>query len=154
MPKAYILIGVPASGKSTWAKSYEGDTKVAFISTDKLVDAYARSVNLSYNQVFKDFMPNAVKLMAAEVVEAREAGRDIIWDQTSTTINSRKKKFNMLPGYEMIAVVFKTPTSEELTRRLNSRPGKNIPNYVVESMIDGWEEPSEEEGFDKIIYIS
>jgi predicted kinase len=154
MPKAYILVGVPASGKSTWAKTYEGDTNIAFISTDKLVDAYARSVNLSYNQVFKDFMPFAVKMMAADVVKAREAGLDIIWDQTSTTVNSRKKKFNMLPGYEMIAVVFKTPESEELRRRLNSRPGKNIPDYVVESMIDGWEEPSEEEGFDKIIYIS
>lgn len=154
MPKAYILVGVPAAGKSSWVAHQEWADKCAYISTDKLVEAYARSVNMTYSQVFNEFMPNAVKLMVDEVVEARNAGKDIIWDQTSCTVASRKKKFNKLPNYEMIAVVFKTPDSEELDRRLKSRPGKNIPNHVMKSMIKNWEEPSEEEGFDKIIYVS
>lgn len=154
MPKAYILVGVPGSGKSTWVRNQEWSKDCAYVSTDKLVEAYARSVNLTYSEVFDDFMPNAVKMMAAEVVDAREAGRDIIWDQTSCTIKTRARKFNMLPGYEMIAVVFKTPDSEELERRLNSRPGKNIPKHVMKSMIENWDEPTEDEGFDKIIYVS
>ena len=154
MPKAYILVGVPASGKSTWIRNQEWSKDCALISTDNLVEAYARSVGMTYNEVFDEFMPKAVKLMAEEVVEAREAGRNIIWDQTSCTVKTRARKFNMLPGYEMIAVVFKTPQPEELTRRLNSRPGKHIPAHVMKSMIESWVEPSEEEGFDKIIYVS
>lgn len=154
MPKAYILVGVPAAGKSTWVRNQEWSKDCALISTDNLVEAYARSVGMTYNEVFDEFMPKAVKLMAEEVVEAREAGKDIIWDQTSCTVKTRARKFNMLPGYEMIAVVFKTPESEELNRRLNSRPGKRIPAHVMKSMIESWIDPSEEEGFDKIIYVS
>jgi predicted kinase len=107
-------------------------------------------VGKTYNEVFKDFMPSAVKMMAAEVELAREAGRDIIWDQTSTTVASRKKKFNMLPDYEHVAVVFKTPDEDELARRLGSRPGKHIPGHVMRGMIAGWEEPTHEEGYAQI----
>jgi predicted kinase len=95
-------------------------------------------------------MPTAVELMAKEVVAAREIGRDIIWDQTSTTLASRTRKFNMLPDYEHIAVVFKTPEHTELMRRLMSRSGKEIPDHVIASMIASWEDPTEEEGFKEI----
>ncbi len=99
-------------------------------------------------------MPHAVKLMADEVVAAREAGKDIIWDQTSTSVKSRVRKFNMLPDYEHIAVVFKTPDEVELNRRLANRPGKNIPDHVMRSMIKHFEMPTEEEGFKEIWYAS
>jgi gluconate kinase len=110
-------------------------------------------VGRTYSEVFTDFMPTAVELMAKEVVTAREMNRDIIWDQTSTTVNSRSKKFRMLPNYEHIAVVFKTPEHTELMRRLLNRPGKDIPDHVIASMIASWEEPTEEEGFKEIRYI-
>jgi len=95
-------------------------------------------------------MPTAVDLMAKQVVFAREHGHTVIWDQTSTTVASRAKKFRMLPDYEHVAVVFKTPEHKELMRRLSSRPGKNIPEHVVASMIASCEDPTEEEGFSEI----
>ncbi len=100
-------------------------------------------------------MPTAVDLMAKEVVVAREMDRDIIWDQTSTTVKSRAKKFAMLPDYYHIAVVFRTPEHTELMRRLMSRwdDGKIIPEHVVASMIASWEDPTEEEGFKEIWYV-
>jgi gluconate kinase len=58
----------------------------------------------------------------------------------------------MLPDYEHVAVVFQTPEQDELKRRLKSRPGKVIPKRVVETMIELWEEPTEEEGFKEIWY--
>jgi predicted kinase len=93
-------------------------------------------------------------LMAEKVVRAREAGKDIIWDQTSLTEKSRIRKFNMLPDYEHIAVVFKTPEPEELARRLTSRPGKNIPDGVMKSMIRGFQMPTEAEGFTQVWFAS
>lgn len=154
MAKCYQLVGVPGSGKSTWVDSQDWALTCARVSTDKWVEIYAKEVGKTYSEVFVDFMPTAVDLMAKEVVVAREIGRDIIWDQTSTTVKSRARKFNMLPDYEHIAVVFKTPEHKELIRRLWGRPGKEIPDHVIASMISLWEEPTLEEGFKEIWFAS
>ena len=153
MSKCYQLIGVPASGKSTWVAEQDWALTCSCISTDKWVEIYAKEVGRTYADVFKDFMPTAVALMAKEVIAARELGRDIIWDQTSTTIASRARKFNMLPDYEHIAIVFRTPPRDELDVRLSGRPGKHIPKNVIDDMIAGWEDPTEEEGFKEIWYV-
>lgn len=150
MPKCYQLIGVPASGKSTWVKSQDWISDCVIVSTDDFVERHAAEVGKTYNEVFVDFMPTAVDLMCKEVIAARKVGRDIIWDQTSVNEKSRKKKFQMLPDYYHIAVVFRTPEHEELMRRLHNRPGKNIPDHVVSSMIDHFEMPTEAEGFKEI----
>lgn len=153
MAKCYQLIGVPAAGKSTWIKSQDWAKDLPVVSTDNFVEAYAKEQGKTYNEVFKDYMPVAVRLMANQALVCQANGLDVIWDQTSTTVKSRMKKFNTLPKYEHIAIVFKTPEAEELARRLKSRPGKNIPEYVMRSMIDGFEMPTEEEGFKEIWYV-
>jgi predicted kinase len=145
---------VPGAGKSTWVAEQDWAVTCAHISTDKWVEIYAKEVGKTYSEVFTDFMPTAVDLMAKEVVVAREMKRDIIWDQTSTTVKSRTRKFNMLRDYDHIAVVFKTPEHKELMRRLSSRPGKDIPDHVIASMIASWDEPTKEEGFKEIWYVS
>jgi predicted kinase len=152
MPKCYQLIGVPGSGKSTWISNQDWANECVVVSTDEFVEEYAQECGLTYSKVFNSYMPTAVNLMTDKVVRARKAGRDIIWDQTSTTIASRTRKFNMLPGYEHIAVVFETPSRIELNRRLDSRPGKEIPDVVVEGMLASFEMPTEEEGFKEIWY--
>jgi predicted kinase len=154
MPKCYQLIGVPGAGKSTWIKNQVWALGLTTVSTDVFVEDYAKSQGKTYSEVFKDYMPTAVDLMVKVVVHAREHGHDIIWDQTSTTVKSRAKKFNMLPDYEHIAVVFRTPDRDELDVRLSGRPGKHIPKNVVDAMISDWEEPTEEEGFTQIWYAS
>lgn len=154
MPKCYQLIGVPASGKTTWISDQEWAFTCAYVSTDKWVEIFAREIGKTYSEVFNDFMPTAVDCMAKEVINARNMKRDIVWDQTSTTIKSRSRKFNMLPDYEHIAVVFKTPPEEELRRRLDSRPGKEIPWNIVEGMIKHFEMPTLEEGFSQIWYTN
>ena len=152
MPKCYQLVGVPGSGKTTWARDQEWFQDCAYVSTDSWVELEAQRQGKTYSEVFTDYMPTAVGLMAEEVVKAREAGQDIIWDQTSTTVKSRERKFRMLPHYEHIAVVFASPSRLELKRRLDSRPGKEIPEVVVEGMLVSFEMPTEEEGFKEIWY--
>jgi predicted kinase len=152
-PKAYILVGVPGSGKSTWAKSQTFLADAKYVSTDEHVEYYASKMNKTYSEVFEEAMPMALEFMIQEVVKARSENKDIIWDQTSTTRASRAKKFRMLPGYYMIAVTFRTPSEEVLKARLDSRPGKIIPQEVVQEMISSFEEPSEDEGFSELWYI-
>ena len=149
-PTAYILVGVPGSGKSTWARSQRWFDECAYISTDEHVEAYAKGLGKTYSEVFEEYMPHAIIAMCRDANEAEAVSADIIWDQNSTTRVSRARKFRMLPNYKMIAVVFPTPDEDELARRLASRPGKEIPLGVVRSMIENWEEPTMEEGFDEI----
>ena len=155
MPTCYILIGVPGSGKSTWiAKAPLDWSNTVVASTDNYVEREAKKQGKTYSEVFKDTMPAAVNHMADTVREAVKAGLNIVWDQTSTTKLTRAKKFRMLPpNYRVVGVVFKTPDQKELTRRLQGRPGKEIPDQVMQSMIRNWEEPTEAEGFDKIIHV-
>lgn len=150
MAKCYQLIGVPGSGKSTWIGNQDWAKNCVIVSTDNHVEMYAKSVSKTYNEVFKDYMPTATSLMIKDVVDAREQGRDIIWDQTSTTAKSRRRKFNMLRDYMHIAVVFQTPDLPELNRRLSLRPGKNIPSHVMVQMISGFQMPTMDEGFVEI----
>lgn len=152
--KCYQLIGVPGSGKSTWIKNQDWAKDIPVVSTDNFVEAYAKEQGKTYSEVFDEYMPIAVKLMANQALICQANGLDVIWDQTSTSVNARKRKFNTLPKYEHIAVVFKTPEPEELARRLASRPGKNIPDHVMRSMIDGFQMPTEDEGFTEIWHVS
>lgn len=154
MPTCYQLIGVPGSGKSTWIKNQDWAKDCSVASTDMWVEMEAERQGKTYSEIFDEYMPHAVRLMANHVELARDKGMDIIWDQTSTTLAARRRKFNMLKDYTHIAVVFKTPEPEELARRLNSRPGKTIPDHVVKRMIEGYDIPTEDEGFTEIWYAS
>jgi len=159
MPKCYQLIGVPGAGKSTWYKNqlWLGEDKKdhKYVSTDQHVEGYAKDQGKTYSEVFTEYMPTAVKQMMVNVNIAAALQLAIVWDQTSTTLASRARKFNALPpstNYEHIAVVFTTPEHKELMRRLESRwkDGKIIPEHVIASMIASWEEPTLEEGFTEI----
>ena len=154
MLKVYVLVGVPAAGKSTWVKNQTLTNDYIYISTDHHIEAQAAKLDATYNEVFAEFMPTAIDMMIDDVVNARETGKDIIWDQTSTTIASRKKKFNMLKRYTHIAVVFPTPSRDELDVRLSGRPGKHIPKNVVDSMIERFQMPTINEGYSEIIVIN
>jgi predicted kinase len=150
----YMTVGVPGSGKSTWIKNQILNDSYVIASTDKFVEEYAEEIGKTYSDVFQDYMPTAVNLMAAEVVDARDANKHIIWDQTSTTVASRAKKIRMLPEYYKIAVVFKTPPTAELQKRLE-RGGKIVPWGVVSKMAQQLEnEPvTLDEGFNEIWYM-
>jgi predicted kinase len=150
MPKVYVLVGVPGSGKSTWIWNQHWIVGMEYVSTDYFVEKFARRMGKTYSEVFEQVMPRCVRLMARAVRRARANGSDIVWDQTSTTVKSRERKFRMLPDYWHIAVVFPTPEVSVLKERLASRPGKEVPWEVVQGMIDNFEMPSEEEGYKEI----
>lgn len=158
MPKCYQLIGVPASGKSTWYKNQDwlGEDKKEhkYVSTDHHVEVYAKEQGKTYSEVFAEYMPTAIDQMMVNVNLAAAVQVNIVWDQTSTTVKSRARKFNMLLDYEHIAVVFRTPDLRVLKERLANRPGKEVPWEVVQGMIDNWEQPTHEEGFKEIWYAN
>jgi predicted kinase len=145
-----MLIGVPASGKSTWREQFFETNRAMIISTDDTLEDIAATQNKTYNDVFKDNIKFANKLMDIHMRVALESDMDIVWDQTNLTVKSRKGKLDKVPEhYEKIAVVFLTPDEAEWQRRLD-RPGKSIPQNILMGMRDSMQFPDPEEGFDKI----
>ena len=151
MPKFYMMIGIPGSGKSTWIKKHNsGGTMVA--SSDAYIDAQAEKAGKSYNEVFNQNIKAANNHAQTVSRQAFDLNLDLIWDQTNVSRKSRAAKLAMVPDhYEKIAVVFPTPAPDELQKRLSSRPGKSIPQNIVMAMASSLEQPTADEGFDRII---
>lgn len=154
MPKLYMLIGVPGSGKSTWLRTMGLDTLVV-LSTDDKIEAAAAAQGKTYNDVFKSEITAAEKQMYKDAETAFAADCDVIWDQTNITAKTRSKKLRIVPEhYDVVAVYFETPNDVELQRRLANRPGKTIPANIVMGMKSQLEEPKHSEGFVEIIYAN
>ena len=151
MPIYIMLIGVPASGKSTWVrKNASPNTVIA--SSDDYIDAQAAAAGKTYSEVFGQHVKAAAQHVDQTVAQAVKLGKDIIHDQTNLTVKSRKIKLAAIPdNYEKIAVVFATPSSDEWRKRLNSRPGKTIPHNILLGMQSSMQLPTVDEGFDKIV---
>jgi len=148
-PVCYMLVGVPGSGKTTWVQKEH--PSLAYASTDKYIEQFAAESGHTYNYIFKASIKTATSRMFDDVSEFLDDQKDFIWDQTNLTKKSRATKIALVAkkDYTIVAVVFETP--KNLQERLAQRPGKNIPSYVLDSMIKSYEAPSLDEGFTKIM---
>jgi predicted kinase len=155
-----MLVGVPASGKSTWHRNKFGEYPMPVASTDKIIEEVASSYGMTYNEGFKGLIQFAEIIMWRQITTCLMRGSNFIIDRTNLSVKSRKKFIDKLKlhHYEIECVVFPLPgteklPSEEWNRRLESRPGKSIPGHVLSSMIEYYEPPTEAEGFSKITVI-
>jgi tRNA uridine 5-carbamoylmethylation protein Kti12 len=150
MKKIYILVGIPGSGKSTWIKNQPWLKDAIVISSDNHIEAYATSIGKTYNDVYRDYIKTAEKLVKRDIKNAITSDKDVIIDQTNVTAKGRKKKLNLFKNHYKIAVVFKILGDDELYSRLKSRPGKHISKRTIDKMKCMYEPPSLDEGFDEI----
>jgi predicted kinase len=149
MHKAILLCGVPTSGKSSWVKNNPG---YIVISSDSIIENYAMNINSTYNEVFDDYIKDAISLMLQQLKYAVENNEKIIVDQTHLTPRVRKRKLKMIPDhYEKIAVYFEISKEEMLKRNHNEDRTKIVPVHVLESMHDSYTRPCISEGFSEVL---
>lgn len=149
-----FLVGVPGAGKSTWLKN--ADTSSAYIaSTDDIIQTTAADYGLTYDEAFKDLINFAERAMWHNLLMAAEDGDPIYIDRTNLSVKSRKRFIDVLKpcGYVFNAVVFPIPEQEEWTRRLNSRPGKTIPDNIIRNMARSFVMPTASEGISSVIVV-
>jgi predicted kinase len=156
-PIAYMLVGVPGSGKSTWMEPFLArDYKL--VSTDDYIEKNAAARGQTYDEVFRQMIKPATAWMNNCAKAYTDACRQIIWDQTNLTPKSRRPKLDLLKaaGYEVIAVAFECPAKELERRRLlrAEQTGKSIPPSVLETMTAQYVRPTRLEGFDKVIIVT
>ncbi len=149
IPTLSILVGLPAWGKSTWVEKYQTDE--VWISSDNLIEAFAKEQGKTYSDVFDQYSPSANTQVFEDAQKAIDANQSVIWDQTNLSIRKRSQILNLFPeNYTREAIVFGRPEEEEWIKRLASRPGKKIPEDVIRVMLAAYQYPTLEEGFDFI----
>lgn len=152
MATLWMLIGVPGSGKSTWIKSMGFDAGTVLISSDDIVEEEAARLGKTYSDIFAEYAKEATAEMNRRVTVATIVGKSVVWDQTNVDAKGRAKKLRRFSdSYRKVAVFFPTPEPEEHARRLANRPGKFIPQFVIDSMTQRLEMPTIAEGFDEVI---
>lgn len=155
-PEFIMLVGLPGTGKSTYAKAKMEDKEYVVLSTDDIIETIGNKYGLSYNQMFDDITYSfAEKIMRKIAINALNNGKNVIWDQTNLTIKSRAKKLALVPdSYTKICAVFKIPANlQEVLKHREEKEGKFIPPNVIEDMKNKLEWPSYDEAFDKIYEI-
>jgi predicted kinase len=153
------MVGLPAAGKSTRVGVLTAVNPELFVySTDNHIEQCAKQNGWTYDQAFAEFIESATKYMNEQLEIAVRSRQDIIWDQTNLGAKKRAKIVNRMrnAGYrvECECILFPAGDSqwEDWQHRMASRPGKTIPDSVIESMMDSFVRPVLDEGFDTVRY--
>jgi predicted kinase len=156
-----VMVGLPGLGKSTIVEEmYKPDTWI--YSTDRFIEDAARHFGTTYNEAFADNIKAATSAMNQQLSDAIKEHKDIIWDQTNLGKSKRAKIVNRMrdAGYRACCVCLLPPEAHHLDdqkawkRRLDGREGKTIPTHVLANMLESFEVPTLDEGFDSIKYYS
>ena len=146
MPKLYILIGLPASGKSTYAKWLSEYNNAVIISSDDIREKWYGSAEVQgdNNKIFSYMQ----KLTVENLLEKR----DVIYDATNVTLNSRSFLRHYTPlldirkNISLEGVIFATPFTECCERNL--KRDRAVPVSVMDKMYRRFTPPLLNEGFD------
>jgi predicted kinase len=153
-PFVMMLIGPTLSGKSTYIRNNYPNTEV--ISRDEIVMQVFGSRD--YNLAFKEVNQKEVdRILSLRLKEANDLKKSVIIDMTNMTAKRRLATLiNFDENFSRIAIVFPILPEEEYTKRnidRNAKENKWIPPAVIKSMIDSYEEPTSEEGYDRVIIL-
>jgi len=153
-PFVMMLIGPTLSGKSTYIRNNYPNTEV--ISRDEIVMQVFGSRD--YNLAFKEVNQKEVdRILSFRLKEANDLKKSVIIDMTNMTAKRRLATLiNFDENFSRIAIVFPILPEEEYTKRnidRNAKENKWIPPAVIKSMIDSYEEPASEEGYDRVIIL-
>lgn len=143
MNKLYMLIGLPASGKSTIAKELSKSEGAIIVSSDEIRQELLGDINdqTQNGKVFEE--------VEKRIKEGLLNG-NVIYDATNINYKKRRaflQKLNKME-VEKIAVLVATPYEECLAR--NANRDRRVPEEVIKRMYESFYIPQYYEGFDDI----
>lgn len=143
-PTFTMMVGLPGSGKSTYAKELAERTNAKICSSDAIREELTGDINSQTNN------EKVFKLLHRRIKEYLTNGENVIYD--ATNINSKRRRaflseLTHIPCVKdcvIIAVPF-----EECCKRNESRE-RTIPKEVIERMYKNWNTPYFFEGWDSV----
>ena len=147
----YITVGLPGSGKSTYAKNFIKDKDVEYLSSDSLRAIYGKSEE---DQTVTPLVFGHIK---KKVDEFLKDGKNVLVDATSVNRKERSDYINTAKKYgaKVVTIVFKMDRQGLIDRnkKRGEQGGRVVPDWVIDKMLAKYEEPSHSEGIDVIIYV-
>lgn len=158
MKTAYVMCGIPGSGKSTFVKRMLTSLSGAeVISSDDIIEQAAKEQGKTYNEVFSQEIDDANMKFFDRLVNTET--EVIFVDRTHVSVKSRRRILDILKmrDYYIVGVFVSPPSNENAkakwSQEMNNRIGKTIPEFIIKTMSVSWKEPSLEEGFDEVYPI-
>jgi predicted kinase len=154
VPIVYMLVGLPGSGKSTWAKDHMAtNPQCVVVSRDAL-----RHMVRAGTYVFDPILEPAIRDAAdAALCSFIKDGFNVILDETHVHAVRRADVLNLMKDKaSVIAVVFPDLGDQTLERRVNGDArGYSRERWaeVIHNMRTTYEPPVQSEGFAEIIIL-
>jgi predicted kinase len=147
----YITVGLPGSGKSTYVKNFIKDKDIEYLSSDSLRAVYGKDET---DQSVTSIVFGHIK---KKVDELLKDGKNVLVDATSVNRKERSDYINTAKKYgaKVVAIVFKMDRQGLIDRnkKRGEQGGRVVPDFVIDKMLNKFEEPSYSEGIDVIIYV-
>jgi predicted kinase len=147
----YITVGLPGSGKSTYAKEFIKGKEIEYLSSDSLRAVFGKSEE---DQTVTPLVFGHIK---KKVDEFLKDGKNVMVDATSVNRKERSDYVNTAKKYgaKVVAIVFKMDRQGLIDRnkKRGEQGGRVVPDWVIDKMLAKFEEPSYSEGIDVMIYV-
>lgn len=149
---AYILVGAPGSGKSTWGQNLaRNDANVVRLCPDEF------RAKFGWGEGDQSVSAQAFSATRQGMRDALASGKDVLIDATNMYSKTRKdfihiaKEFNA----KTIAVVFEADKNTLMLRNKlrGEAGGRNVPEDVIDRMLERYQRPNELE-FDEVQFIT
>ena len=147
---AFVMVGAPGAGKSTYAKKLAETENAVIISGDDVRKELFGSAERQGNWF-------AIWDRIVELVE-ENVGRNVILDGTHYRTDYREEALAMLRsyGYWGVNAVVLNPSLATCLARNFQRADRNVPDYVVKDMYENLQRSLKGldiEDFDSVIYV-
>ena len=147
----YITVGLPGSGKSTYAKNFIKGQDIEYLSSDELRAVYGKGED------DQSVTPLVFGHIKRKVDEFLRDGKNVMVDATSVNRRERSDYISAAKRYgaNVVALVFKMDRAGLIARnqKRGQEGGRVVPDWVIDKMLAKYEEPSTDEGINKIIYV-
>lgn len=145
MAKLIILVGLPGSGKSTYAKSImDPEGQLQYCSSDKIREELYGDENIQGD-------PNKVfRVLHNKVKNLLDRGYDVIYDATNVTRKNRRSIIQEVKKYcdEIEAHIIWAPVGQCISRDRDRK--RSVGEDVIRKFLHRWQSPFYDEGFTKI----
>lgn len=143
MKKLTLMVGLPASGKSTYAKEMADDNTVV-LSSDDYRKKLLGDENCQENNeiVFKTLYKDAIELL--------ESGKNVVIDATNINMKARRRVLANFSNMKIVREAIVMATPYELCVSQDKARERTVGEEVIKKFLYRFEIPMSYEGFDVV----
>jgi len=147
-PVFIMMVGLPASGKSTYSAKLKDAYHAVVLSSDDLRAVFGESKNDQSVTV------EVFAYMQRESIARLNNGVSVIYDATNISAYRRIEMLKKLADVDCRKICVEVRRSYEACRASLAGRDHDVPEYALKKMAEQYEAPSYEEGWDEIKVIN